>query len=495
MTKKFLSSIYACIFITCVFSCKNESVEKTTIYDQFVQDYNEAGFTTGNLLIYEEGKIIHKSSNGLQNIDPETPLNLNSTFRLASVSKQFTGMAIMKLKEAGKLDYDQNVNTIIPEFPYDNITVRHLLHHTSGLSDYMQLMSNALENMEVKEDVLLGNDEIMTEFFKVKPALDFQPGERWDYSNTGYMILASIVEKISGVHFSQFLKEQVFDPLGMNNTSVYKYQIAPDENMPNRVFGYTKSLNQRSYSLNDYNFMNDVRGDGGVYSTLDDLFKWNQALVNYEIIGEEYLKEAWTPGKLNNGESTDYGFGWFLDSEEGEPLVVSHSGGWVGFGTFLRNEVETNSGFVLLTNNSFEYFGDILNALQNIYKGDPYQLPRKPIENVLAEKILNDDIDSSMDFFNTIKTDTINYNVSEEGINILGYRLMNEEHLEEATAIFELNISEYPNSANTYDSYGDLLLVKGDSIKALENFKKCFAMDSTLKYAQDKADKLEAALN
>ncbi len=484
-----------CLLLACFFSCKKESkIQETTTYDQFVEDFKAKGIATGNLLVYKNGKIIHQSTNGIKSINPLDSLTLNSQFRLASVSKQFTGMAIMKLKEAGKLDYDQKVNTILTACPYDKITIRQLLNHTSGITDYERFLSTNWKPEDPNKKYILGNDEILELFFAKHADVDFEAGEQWDYSNTGYLVLASIVEKISGQHFRDFLKETIFDPVGMSNTTLYKYQIAPDAAMPNRVFGYETSLDRNSYEINDYNLVNDVRGDGGIYSTLEDLFKWNMALANYTIISKEALKEAWTPGKLNNGEETDYGFGWNINSKTNEPMIVSHSGGWVGFGTFLRNEVDAKSGFVLLTNNSFEYFGDILNALESIYKGEDYKFPKYPVEQVLAEKLLNEGIEKGTTFYHKIKNDTVNYAVSEGRLNALGYRLLNKDHLEEALSVFKLNIEEHPAAANPYDSYGDALLIKGDSIKALEYFKKCFAMDSTLGFAKDKADKLETAL-
>ena len=121
--------------------------------------------------------------------------------------------------------------------------------------------------------------------------MNFQPGEQWEYSNTGYMILASVVEKVSKQHFRDFLKKNIFEPFRMSNTTLYNYQEGIDPNMPNRVFGYQKALNQKDYKLNDYHIVNDVRGDGGIYSTLNDLFKWNMALVNYKVLPKEYLDE------------------------------------------------------------------------------------------------------------------------------------------------------------------------------------------------------------
>jgi len=488
-----------CFFTACFFCCKTNSETETTSevanYNAFVSELKAKGIPTGNILVYKDGAVIYKSSNGLRSIDPIDSLSLDSQFRLASVSKQFTGMAIMKLKAAGKLDYDQQVNTILTDFPYNNITVRQLLHHTSGLTDYERLIAENYVKEDSTKTYILGNDEILKEFYHVDPELDFQPGEKWEYSNTGYLVLASIVEKISGQHFKAFLKAQITDPIGMENTTLYTYQIEADSKMPNRVFGYKLGLNQKDLELNDYNIVNDVRGDGGIYSTLEDLYKWNMALVNHTIISKAELEEAWSSGVLNNGDKTHYGFGWFLEEDTSKPKSVFHSGGWVGFATFLHNEFDTKSGFIVLTNNTSNHYGTILTGLYNIRAGQPYELPKIDIASGMAKRILMEDINSAMNYYHSNKKDTLNYSISESDLNVLGYRLLNEDELDAALGVFKLNIDEHPTSANPYDSYGDALLIQGDSINALKHYKKCFEMDSTLTYAKDKYETLEAALN
>ncbi|WP_460219730.1 serine hydrolase [Psychroserpens sp. MEBiC05023] len=489
-----------CLISACFFSCKKETntaiqEETNSEYVQFVKDMKVKGIATGNILVYEDGEVVFKSSNGLRSINPIDSLDINSQFRLASVSKQFTGMAIMKLKEAGKLDYDQNVNTILTDFPYDNITVRHLLHHTSGLADYERFMYNNFIPEDSTKTYILGNDEILKLMNAANLDLDFPTGEKWAYSNTGYMVLASIVEKISGQHFSEFLKATIFDPIGMTKTRLYAYQVEEDTNMPNRVFGHRLSLNQKDYLADDYHNLNGVRGDGGIYSTLDDLFKWNMALANHTIISKTYLDEAWTSGKTNDGENTGYGFGWFLDYNPGEPIIVNHSGGWVGFATFLQNEVDAKSGYIVLTNDSGENYRPIINNIENIRAGKSYALPKKSVYKEMARRIFDTNVEDAIGFYHKVKTDTIAYNVSEGDINWLGYALLNENKVDDALAVFKLNTDAYPKSANTYDSYGDALLVNGDSLQALENFKKCFKMNAELTYAKDKAEALEMALN
>ena len=489
-----------CLCMAGVYACQDNTPNaklagNAAAYTKFVNTMKAKGLPTGNILVYDKGAVLFKSTNGLRAIHPKDSLDMNSQFRLASVSKQFTGMAIMKLKAAGKLDYDQKVHTIVTDFPYQEITIRQLLHHTSGLTDYERIVDEYFVKTDSTKQYILGNEDILDLFYRVNPDLDFQPGEQWAYSNTGYIVLASIVEALSGQHFRTFLKEQITDPLGMTNTVLYKYQVEADPNMPNRVFGYRKALNQTNLITNDYNIVNDVRGDGGIYSTLDDLFKWNMALANHSIISKSYLDEAWTSGQTNDGEYIGYGFGWFLDYNPGEPRVLSHSGGWVGFVTYLQNDVDAKSGFILLTNDSGENASVILEAIESIRANGTYQKPRISVYRTMAKYIYEGDTQKALSWYHQVKLDTMAYAVSENDINQLGYLLLNDDNVDAATKVFQLNKTEHPQSANVYDSYGDALLRQGDTIQALANFKRCFEMDASLSYAKDKADALEKALS
>mgnify|MGYP000205936459 CR=1 FL=1 len=490
--KRVLFKLVLSLTLLCFIACEKKETSQNE-YADFIKELNELDIHTSNILVYKNGEIIFQNADGIQNIDGNVPLTLNSQFRLASVSKQFTGMAIMKLKEHGKLDYDQTVQSILSEFPYETITVRHLLNHVSGLTDYMRIIDAHFKPSNDLE--LLGNNEIIEMFYEVNPPLDFQPEEKWAYSNTGYMFLASIVEELSGKHLRDFFNEQIFEPIGMEDTMLFQYQTEPNPELPNRVFGYQLELDQVTLKANDYNLLNKVRGDGGIYSTLNDLYKWNQALVNYTIIPKEYLDEAWKPTVLKDGTIQKYGFGWGIDSDENEPMVVSHSGGWVGFATYLYNEVHSNSGFIYLSNNSGENFGAVLRGLSNIMKGESYELPKKSIEKEMAKTFYMGSTSDGINAYHKLKNETLTYESSEANLNVLGYQLMNEKKLNAALAVFKLNLEEYPNSANTYDSYGDALLEKGDSISALKHFQKSFEMDSTLTISRDKADNLKEVLN
>ena len=362
------------IFIS--FSSCNQNVSSSTCsqankYSEFISCMKSKGLSTGNILVYEKGEIVFQSSNGLRTIDPIDSLTLNSQFRLASVSKQFTSVAVMKLKQEGKLDYNQKVSSILNDFPHDNITIKHLLQHTSGIADYIKIISqNYVPQNSTKRDIL-GNNEILDIFYNSNPKLKFQPGEKYEYSNTGYLVLASIVEGVSKQHFREFLKENIFDPLNMNNTLLYSYKEGYDSDIPNRVFGYSLNEEKDGYELNDYHVVNDVRGDGGIYSTINDLFKWNMALLDYKVVPKKLLDEAWRVGTLNNGEDFGYGYGWVI-GESSKPKSVFHSGGWVGFVTYLYNEIDTKSGYVILTNDSSRVLVDIINSINSIRETGKY---------------------------------------------------------------------------------------------------------------------------
>ena len=369
--KYILFSLIFISFSSCTQNVSSLTCSQANKYSEFISCMKSKGLSTGNILVYEKGEIVFQSSNGLRTIDPTDSLTLNSQFRLASVSKQFTSVAVMKLKQEGKLDYDQKVSSILNDFPHDNITIKHLLQHTSGIADYIKIINQNYVPQNSTKRNILGNNEILDIFYNSNPKLKFQPGEKYEYSNTGYLVLASIVEEVSKQHFREFLKENIFDPLNMNNTLLYSYKEGYDSDIPNRVFGYSLNEEKDGYELNDYHVVNDVRGDGGIYSTINDLFKWNMALLDYKVVPKKLLDEAWRVGTLNNGEDFGYGYGWVI-GDSSKPKSVFHSGGWVGFVTYLYNEIDTKSGYVILTNDSSRVLADIINSINSIRETGKY---------------------------------------------------------------------------------------------------------------------------
>ena len=357
--------LIALIFIGCN-NAKDNSLKK---YDRFLFRVFEKGHFNGNVLVIKNGEPVYQGAFGTSNLDSVDSLQLSSVFRLASVSKQFTAMGIMLLKDAGELSYDQDIKYYIPKLPYEGISIRHLLNHVSGLPDYVNLMDHSWKP-ELKyndpERLISGNDDIINSLVEEKPDILFPAGERFEYSNTGYVLLATIIERVSGLPFGQFLNERVFTPTGMESTLVYDYIPGPDPSMPFKVFGYvTDKESEDRYSL-DAHYLNGAQGDGGIYSTVQDLARWDRILYTDELVKRETLEEAFMPARLNNGEFTNYGFGWFFGESPTHRKVVEHGGGWVGFRTYIYREIEENNCIILLSNNSCEIMPMMLKVLKKI---------------------------------------------------------------------------------------------------------------------------------
>lgn len=306
----------------------------------------------GNVLIAEKGNVIYKKSFGLRDETKKLPLDDNSIFELASVSKQFTAMAIVLLEQKGKLKYDDPIAKYIPELGfYNEITVRQLLNHTGGLPDYMQLIGTKGDTTKINT-----NKDIITLFAKEKPAADFTPGSKFDYSNTGYALLASITEKASGTTYADFLADNIFKPLKMNNTFVYTRRLAPKK-IDNYAYGYVFDANHKKILPdNDPNnnyviCLDGIVGDGTVNSTTTDLLKWDRALYTDKLVSKKSLELVFTPPVLPDNEKTNYGFGWMVNKSDDYGKIANHSGGWPGYVTFIEREMDNDKTIIVLQNN------------------------------------------------------------------------------------------------------------------------------------------------
>ena len=497
-TQKFpkLLILLAVILFISITACKQNTQspeQEDNSYEDLLSTMYERGQFNGNVMVIKQGEIVYQGSFGIKNIDPLDSLNLEDRFRLASVSKQFTAAAIIQLKEQGKLSYDQDIRDFIPELPYEGITVRHLLNHVSGLPDYEALMFEywkpELEYNDM-ERFVSGNEDVINMLIEKKPEIDFKPEEKWEYSNTGYLLLATIVNKASGIPFETYLKENIFNPAKMGSV-VYDYMPGIDPDMPERVFGYKTELDG-TRAFEDKHFINPVQGDGGIYASLEDLRKWDRIMYTDKIMSEASRKEAFSPFILKNGDTTDYGFGWFLDKSPSGKKVVLHSGGWVGFGTFIYREIEEDNCLILLTNNSGSYLREAVNGLKNILHDQAYEVPKITIVDTLRHVIVDHGLKDGLALYKKLKTDTSSdYSFGENELNRLGYQLMTLKKNEEAIGVLELNNQLFGSSANTFDSVGDAYLAKGDSITAVEYFYKAYALDSTMTFSLNKAKKLE----
>jgi CubicO group peptidase (beta-lactamase class C family) len=332
----------------------NDVVLKIDSLFQFLS--TNKGFN-GNVLIARGGKEIYKNAFGYADLKEKTPLNIESTFQLASITKQFTAMAIMMLFEEGRLNFTDTLQRFIPEFPYHNITIHLLLTHRSGLPEYMNFAKRYWRNKKH----LMSNDDLMDMLVTYRPGLNFVADQKYKYSNTGYAILACIIERISGLQFHVFLERRIFKPLDMKNTFIYNTKKT--SNIEYMTLGYKNSRRQA-----EEDYLSGVVGDKGIYSTVDDMFKWDQALYTEKLIKQTTLQEAFTPFSYNYRDDNSYGYGWRIIMSGDTSKIVYHAGLWRGYnGIFLRRLYDKTAIIVLCNkaNLSFESINQFMGILDS----------------------------------------------------------------------------------------------------------------------------------
>jgi CubicO group peptidase (beta-lactamase class C family) len=350
----------AAVFALVVLSIQAQTIN--TRLDALVAPYREANAPGMVAILIREGRINWQTAFGLADLETHRTITLDTQFELASMTKQFTAMAIMILSEQGKLKFDDTLDKYCPEFPaYARaIHIRDLLHHVSGLPDYEELMVGKLGDdfFRSSKGPPAAHEFTSAEVLKTlsrQPKLKFAPGSRFEYSNSGYEVLGQIIERVSGRRYAEFLREQIFDPLGMHDTLVLDER---GRSGPHLALAYRKRAGQWediTYSPENYEY-----GDGGVESTGIDLFKWDQALSTGKLVRRATLDLAFTPGRTSNGKVIEtrffehpsaHGFGWFVSLEK-DTVALEHGGDWSGYRTHIIRAPSRRVTAIVLTNSS-----------------------------------------------------------------------------------------------------------------------------------------------
>jgi len=320
---------------------------------------------SGVVLIADHGKPVYYKTTGYRNFETKTPLDTTDIFELASVSKQFTAMTIMMLKEEGKLSYDDLLEKYIPDLPYPGITIRNLLTHTSGLPDYQAIMDQYWDKANVAN-----NEDILVYLKKYHPAALFAPGAKYTYSNTGYVMLGSIAEKVSGKDFIEFCRERIFKPLQMKDTDIRS--LEEKKVIENFALGHIyveekhRYVRADSFPSSNYTiWLGNRKGPGRISSTASDLLKWDRALYTEKIISQSTLKEAFMPFTLSNDSISNYGFGWTLEKGADGQSIVWHDGDNPGYKTIIIRFIEKDKTIIILCNNAHTKFADISRAIKD----------------------------------------------------------------------------------------------------------------------------------
>jgi CubicO group peptidase (beta-lactamase class C family) len=340
--------------------------------DEIFADWNKPDTPGCAVAIIQDGKIIYKKGYGAANLDYNIPITPQTVFDIGSTSKQFTAGSIALLALDGKLSLDDDIRKYIAELPeYDRpITIRHLVHHTSGVRDY-----GTLWELAGVEDHNVYTIQDIVDICAQQKNLNFTPGDEHLYSNSGYILLAAVVERVSGMTLGEYAKKHIFEPLGMKRTLIYEDRTAV---IKNRATGYVKN-DKGGYSIDHYiNFA--MGGDGQVLTTVEDLFLWDQNFYHPEVGGQNFLDLIHTRGVLNNGKELDYAFG--LGHGEYRGLkTVSHGGAWGGFRAQLIRVPEHRFSVAVLSNLGSVNPSALANRIIDIYLADHLQ-PKKKLSGV-----------------------------------------------------------------------------------------------------------------
>lgn len=366
-------------------------MEIKTAIENFIYDAHEKGAFTGTWLFAENGNIISKGAIGWRDAADALPIQEDSLFDIASISKQFTATAIMLLCRKGIVNLDDPVTKFFPDIPHKKVTVRNLLNCTSGLPDYLKWV----EKTAMEEKTIPGNEIIVRFLCESGQDALFEPGEKWSYCNIGFCLAAQIVEKVSGMPFDVYMKENIFEPMGMYSTRIIHRRKDKLE-VENMAYGLV--LDGGRYVLPDDTndrknaiYLDGLSGDGLVYTNIFDLFKWDRMLREEKILTKEEQQLMYTPTRLNNGEiagtqkeKDGYGFAWGILRDPEYGLVVDHSAGWAGYSAWFERFIDDDK--VLIWLNCRDYtdiraFNSFDAGMRAIIRGKKPE-PIKAIEDI-----------------------------------------------------------------------------------------------------------------
>jgi len=360
----------------------------------------DQGMFNGSILVKRGDEIIYKKAMGWANFEAGDTLKLTTPTRLASVTKSLTAVCVLKLVEEGKIDLHEDIHTYLPEIPKTGITAHHLLSHTSGIPFVNKLNKGHMGEiwgLAKSEGVnRYSNKHMLLYFERDKPKTDFKPGEQWVYRNIGFSILASLIERVSQISYGDYLKQNIFDPLGMENSFLFIPAINQKDNVP-RAFSYNFDKKvERGFAYYGYDLQgkifvsNVIYGDRSVYSTVEDMEKFNTAFLSGNIITSKYVELALTPVKLNSGEinKKNYGYGFEIEKSENGEVVVRHSGAIIYYGA-MNMMVDKKYQIILLIS-ARGAFMELVNGCYDILEHKPLTVRKRSKKDEKKAKLFNE---------------------------------------------------------------------------------------------------------
>ncbi len=448
--------------------------------DALVARYAELGLFSGSVLVARRGEVLVKKGYGLANEEWGVPNRPDTVFRLGSVTKQFTAMLVLQLVDEGKLALDARLSDVLPYYRKDTgsrITIHNLLDHTSGIPNYTR-PSFFAESARTRFTV----EEFVTKF--CSGDLEFDPGSRFAYSNSGYYVLGAIVERVAGKPYAEVLAQRITGPLGLRSTRL-------DDARPvieRRAAGYERDV--RGVRNAPFLDMSAAFSAGALLSTVEDLFLWDQALYGERLLSPKLMKAMFTPGLGN------YGYGWGIREVPIGPgmanrTVTAHDGGINGFESLIRRVVDDRILIVLLDNHSGSRLRAIYDGIADVLYGRTPPTPKRPIGDALAKTIARGGVAAAVEQYRDAKRrEPDAWDFGEPELNLLGYALLGDGKVAEAVAVFELNAEAFPKSGNVYDSLAEALAAAGKRDEAIRNYARSLELDPTNRNAVDQLAKL-----
>jgi CubicO group peptidase (beta-lactamase class C family) len=454
---------------------------KSDQINRILQAYTETGRFQGSVLVSDHEQVILQKGYGMANLELNVPNRSDTKFRIGSLTKQFTAILILQLAAEGKLKLDGKVADYLPEYPNaaaERITIHQLLSHQSGIVSY-----TTPDFMTRRARDFFTPLELASVFWD--RALEFEPGSKYAYSNSGYHVLGLILERITGKSYKQVLKERVLDVLEMRDTG---YDL-PEAILPNRASGYTKTPDgiENATWVN----MSIPFAAGGLYSTVADLRRWDAALYTEELLPQRYLELAFQrAAKFPDGGG--YGYGWMLGNRnlpvsKRQLPVQQHFGGIPGFTSMIVRLPEDRSLIVILANILGTEWGGVSNSIIQILFGEPAEIPKPSMADALARGIRARGIDGARrECARRVELDAV-----QGEINTLGYYYLRAKRLPEAVVVFECNAGLFAKAWNVYDSLGEAYAASGDRDRALASYRKAIELNPTAASARKALAELE----
>ena len=421
----------------------------------------------GSALVAENGKVVYKGAFGMANMEWGIPNTPDTRFRLGSITKQFTAMLVLQLVEQGKIKLEGKLSDYLTDYRKDvgeKVTIHHLLTHTSGIPSYTSA-PGFLENVS-------RNPYKVADFVQKYASgdLEYEPGAKFSYNNSGYFLLGAIIERVTGKSYEQALKESILDPAGMKNTGYDHYGTI----IPKRASGYSQTPN--GYTNAPYLDMSIPYAAGSMYSTVEDLYLWDQALYTDKLLTAQSKELMYKPFLQ------DYAYGWVVVNasfkQNDQPVqMIRHGGGINGFTTTIVRFPKEKNLIVILDNTS-QNVDRQAETIARILYNQPYDLPKMSIVPVIEKTINEKGIEAGIATHRDLKAkQAATYDFTEPELNNLGYQLMRAGKLKEAIEIFKLNVEAYPQGFNTYDSLAEAYMNANERELAITNYKKSLELN------------------